>query len=367
MKVWVVSHAYAAAVNHDKLRVLARMPDLELTLLAPRAWRTPFGVADLPTEGTPYRVVPARVLGNGRIGVCVYRDGIKELKRERPDIVHAEVEPWSLAALQCVLVARHSRIVLFTWENLEEPRRLLSRAVERFVLRRATFVICGNRGARARVLRRGVPADRTTVLPQFGVDPERYARGDASRVRAKFPLASPVVGYVGRLVHEKGLDLLAEALAPLDARFLVVGDGPVRGDLERRLAAWPADKAVFIGAVGHAEVPDYLACLDVLVLPSRTTPSWAEQFGHVLIEAMAAGVPVIGSSSGAIPEVIGDAGLIFPEGDVEALQRQLNDLLSEDKLRKILIARGRDRVEKHYTHTVIASAQREIYARVLAG
>ncbi len=185
-------------------------------------------------------------------------------------------------------------------------------------------------------------------------------------MRPRFSLARPVVGYIGRLVPEKGVDLLADALAPLDASLLVVGEGPARRDLERRVAAWPGSKAAFAGAVDHADIPDYLAFLDALVLPSRTTPAWAEQFGHVLVEAMAAGVPIVGSSSGAIPEVIGDAGLIFPEGDVEALRRQLQTLLTDESLRKTLIDRGHERVRTSYSNAVIATIQREIYARVLA-
>lgn len=367
MRVWVVSHAYVAAVNQDKLLALARLPDLDLTLLAPAAWRTAFGLMPLPPEPTPYRVVASRVLGNGRIGAYVYRDGIRELRRAQPEIVHAEVEPWSLAALQCVLAARGAPVVLFTWENLEGPRRLVSRAVERFVLRRAAFVIAGSQQARARLLRRRVPARRLAVLPQFGVDPERYAGGDGSPLRGRLAPAAPVVGYIGRLVPEKGVDLLIEALRPLEAGLVVVGAGPAREDLERRVATWPAAKVVFAGAVGHAEIPDCLAGLDALVLPSRTTAVWAEQFGHILIEAMAAGVPVIGSSSGAIPEVIGDAGLIFPEDDVESLRRQLLWLLGDEALRKTLVHRGHERVRARYTHAVIARAQRDIYARLLAG
>ncbi|MBI3628097.1 MAG: glycosyltransferase family 4 protein [Candidatus Rokubacteria bacterium] len=364
MRVWVVSHAYVAAVNQDKLRALARLPDLDLTLLAPAAWRTAFGLMPLPPPPTPYRVVASRVLGSGRIGAHVYRGGMRELWRARPDIVHAELEPWSLAALQCVLAARRARIVVFTWENLEGPRRLLSRAIERVVLRRAAFVIAGSQQARARLLRRGVPVARTRVLPQFGVDPERYAREGGPEPIAG--LAPPVVGYVGRLVPEKGVDLLVDALAPLDARLLVVGDGPARAELERRVAGWPPGKAVFAGGVDHAAVPAWLRGLDALVLPSRTTAAWAEQFGHVLIEAMAAGVPVVGSSSGAIPEVIGDAGLMFPEGDAAALGRQLAWLLGDPAVRAMLARRGRERVRAGYTHEAIAAAQHEIYRELLS-
>jgi glycosyltransferase involved in cell wall biosynthesis len=382
MKVWVVSHAYVTPVNHDKLRALAALGDVDVTLLVPESWRTATGVVRLPPMETPYPVVVSRIVRSGRIGAYRYLD-LAPLRRARPDIIHAEVEPWSLAALQLVRVAARTPVVLFTWENLEGPRRLASRVVERFVLRRVRHVIAGNDGARARMVRRGVPAARVTVLPQLGLDPARYAAGDAARARAAgAPAAarhlttaggqvghvhvSPVVGFVGRVVPEKGVDVLVDAVRALDARLLVVGGGAARPALEAQTEGWPPGRAVFAGAVADSDVPDYLACMDVLVLPSRTTASWAEQFGHVLIEAMAAGVPVIGSSSGAIPEVIGDAGLVFPEGDASALRAQLAALFEDPALRKRLVERGRTRVERCYTNDRVAEAQRAIYRNVLA-
>jgi glycosyltransferase involved in cell wall biosynthesis len=173
------------------------------------------------------------------------------------------------------------------------------------------------------------------------------------------------VGFIGRIVPEKGVDVLVDALADFDARLLVVGEGIARAGLEAQTAGWPSGKAVFTGGVADSAVPDYLACMDALVLPSRTTASWAEQFGHVLVEAMAAGVPVIGSSSGAIPEVIGEAGLVFPEGDAGALRVQLATLFDDPALRKRLVALGRARVERLYTNERIARAQRDIYRQVL--
>jgi glycosyltransferase involved in cell wall biosynthesis len=363
--VWVVSHAYAAAVNHDKLLALARLPDIDLTVLAPRRWRTTLGDVRLPERGSSYRVIGARILLNGRIGGYLYLDGMLEMRRAKPAVVHAELEPWSLAALECSLAAPSARSVLFTWENLGGPRRLLARAIERLVLHRAAFVIAGNDAARARLLRLGVPTERTARLPQFGVDPERYATGDGAVATARWRLRRPVIGYVGRLVPEKGVDVLVEAMASVAAQLLVVGDGSARAELERRTAGWPVGKAVFTGALDHSAVPDLLACLDVLVLPSRTTPVWAEQFGHVLIEAMAAGVAVVGSSSGAIPEVVGDAGLIFPEGDAAALRRCLASLVGSEALRRSLIERGRTRVAEHFTNAGIAAAQRAIYQHIL--
>src|SRR5581483_3887036 len=132
-------------------------------------------------------------------------------------------------------------------------------------------------------IRRGVPPSRLTVLPQLGLDPARYAGGDAARARARHmsgksgqvhgalrSLGPPMVGFIGRVVPEKGVDVLVDAVAGLDARLLVIGDGLARPELEARTAGWAAGKAVFTGAVADTEVPDYLACMDALVLPSRT-------------------------------------------------------------------------------------------------
>lgn len=365
MKVWVVSPASATAVNEDKLRALASLDAIELTVVAADEWRGGLGVSRAAEPSAGYRLIRSRVVMNGRIGAFLFRDGLRQLRRARPDVVHAEVEPWSLAALQCVIAAGRIPLVIFTWENLRDPRRLLSRVIERVVLARAAFVIAGNRGAAARMLRLGVPREALAVLPQFGVDPRRYRAGSARSVEAAQRLIRPVVGYVGRLAPEKGVDTLMHAVAPLDARLLLVGDGPARADLERLAHGWPAGKATFAGAVEPARIPDYLACLQVLVLPSRTTASWAEQFGHVLIEAMAAGVPVIGSSSGAIPEVIGDAGLVFPEDDHEALRAQLAWVLGDETVRERLVSRGDRRVHAWYTNETVALAQRDIYSKIL--
>jgi glycosyltransferase involved in cell wall biosynthesis len=367
VKVCVVSHAYVTPVNHDKLRALSAIDGIELTLLVPDSWRTATGVLTLPPMDTPYRVARSRIASSGRIGAYRYRD-LSAIRRGRPDVVHAEVEPWSLAALQVVRAAAGLPVVLFTWENLEGPRRLASRAVERLVLRKVRHVIAGNEGARARMRRRGVPDARLSVLPQLGIDVTRFAHGDPARARAAGAPPGggpPVIGFVGRVVAEKGVDTLVDAVETLDARLLIVGDGAEVAVLRRRTAGWPAGKVTYAGAVRDADVPDYLACMDTLVLPSRTTPSWAEQFGHVLIEAMAAGVPVVGSSSGAIPEVIGDAGLSFAEGDAESLRRRLEEVLGDPAFRGRLIVAGRARVERCFTNARVAAEQVAIYRRLV--
>jgi glycosyltransferase involved in cell wall biosynthesis len=150
--------------------------------------------------------------------------------------------------------------------------------------------------------------------------------------------------------------------------LLFVGDGASRDELARRAQeSGVAARVTFQRAVPHNRVADFLNALDVLVLPSRTLPTrWSEQFGLVLAQAMSCGVPVIGSTSGAIPEVIGDAGLIFPEGDVNALRDCLIRLRDDAGLRAELRAKGRARVMANYTHERIAGKTYAIYQALLA-
>ena len=107
--------------------------------------------------------------------------------------------------------------------------------------------------------------------------------------------------------------------------------------------------------------------IDVFVLPSISTPTSVEQFGRVLVEAMAAGVPVIGSSSGAIPEVIDNAGLIFPEGDVNALAANLVQLRDEPALTRELIAKGQERIDRVYSYAAVANRLVTVYNALLKG
>ena len=178
------------------------------------------------------------------------------------------------------------------------------------------------------------------------------------------------MGFVGRLEPVKGVEVLISAAARLSspASIVIAGDGPEKGRLLRLAAARGVQGRVsFLGQVAYAEVPGLLKALDVLVLPSVTLLPWhKEQFGRVLVEAMAAGVPVVGSSSGAIPEVIGDAGLVAPEGDAAALAAALDRLLADPALRAALVERARQRVVSQYAWPVLAARTRELYLRGVA-
>jgi glycosyltransferase involved in cell wall biosynthesis len=158
----------------------------------------------------------------------------------------------------------------------------------------------------------------------------------------------------------------AIARLPKDVRVVIVGNGPLKDAVLARACALGLEGRLELRVnVPHDQVPVQLRRMSMLVLPSLTTPTWKEQFGHVLIEAMACGVPVIGSDSGAIPEVIGDAGIVVPEGSVEALAAAVAGLSSAPAARAELASRGRARVLAEYTNDTVAGRLAAFWESVL--
>lgn len=224
--------------------------------------------------------------------------------------------------------------------------------MERYVHRHASGAIAGNRAA-ADVLRAKGYVGPMAVIPQFGVDPELFSPPEARRTDGPV-----IIGYAGRLVPEKGLWVLVEALEGLTGSWELhlVGQGPLESALRDRLRrSGLFERVRFLGYVPSGDMPRVLSAMDILVLPSLTRRNWVEQFGRVLIEAMACAVAVVGSDSGEIPHVIGDSGLVVPEGDAEALRRALQSLSGDSTARQRLGTRGRSRVMTHFTQAQIAA------------
>ncbi len=373
MRVTVVSHTYVVAANHGKLEELARMPEVELSVICPRKIRRQFGVYPVErTAHSAYRIVPLRALYHSHNCRFLYLGLARALSRLAPDILHLEEEPWSLAAWQALRFKRRhpaTRFVFFTWENRFRRWGFPHAGVERAVLREADAAIAGNAEA-AEVLRKKGFEREVEVIPQLGLDADHFTKRDESQLREELGLRGTAVGFAGRLVPEKGIGLLLEALAGLegDWSLLVVGGGPMLDEVRARLSKPPfAGRATLLPTVPHAEMPRYLNCMDILVLPSVEAPHWKEQFGHVLIEAMSCEVPVVGSSCGEVPNVIGEAGVVFPEGDVEALRSSLARLLASPEERHRLGRAGRQRVAQNYTDRTIAARTMALWQRVVGG
>ncbi len=370
-RVLFASHSYLIGVNQAKLDAIARTGMAEIGLLVPESW--PVGEwrrrFKIERAFSTIHYYPTKVFWAGRSGAYFYPpSSVRRAFLEfRPDIVQVEEEVFALSCFQMAVYARRFRrpMTVFCWENVDKSLSLPRRWTRRVVLQTTKHIVAGNTDAKGLVKAWGYTGE-TTVLPQLGVDTTLFS----PRPRAASS-NGVVIGYMGRLVHEKGIDLLLAAAQILRAREVkfrleICGPGPSEIKLKDQSSKLGvADLVTWTGTVAHDEVPRVLSRMDALVLPSRSAGHWREQFGHVLIEAMAMGVPVIGSGCGEIPNVIGRPDAVFPEDDAPALAALLERVANDSAWRSELGAYGIARVAERYTHERIAKRLIEIWREVV--
>ncbi len=377
-RLCVISHSCVIATNQVPWAAVARGYPVELTLLAPRTWRSlRRGLTRLEVwEGLEGRVRPMTVLPRGHPNLQLWFGLGAALREARPDVIFLDEEPYGLPAAQILASPwrRRAALVVYAKQNILKSYPPPLSWVERRILAQADGLVAVDPAARDVLQAKGARAP-IAVIPH-ALDPRLYSPGAAHDTRARLGLSGFVIGYVGRLVPEKGVGDLLDAVARLgsdaglpeaarEPSVLIVGDGPALGDLrafaEARLpapgGAPGSSRVCFTGAVPHDEVPEYYRCMDVLVLPSRTARHWREQFGRTIVEALACGVPVVGSDSGAIPTTIGmTAGLVYPEGDAARLAELLALLLTDPVRRRDLAETGRRRVLESFSMEAVARA-----------
>ena len=366
MKVLMISKACVRGSYQKKLEELAKFDDIELTVIVPPYWQEREQRIHLEQSHTErYELLVEKMALNGHFHLHFYPNLGTQVRRLKPQIMHIDEEPYNLATFQAMRLAVSvgARALFFTWQNLLRRYPFPFNWMERYNYRHAVHAIPGNEEG-VDVLRGKGYQGPVTVIPQFGVDPEIY-KPLPPDAKASSPYFQ--IGYVGRLVKEKGVDLLLRAAVDLkgDWRLSILGDGPSKSQLERLTQELNiAHRVNFESQLLSAEMPAHYRRLNVLVLPSLTRPHWKEQFGRVLIEAMACGIAVVGSDSGEIPQVIGKAGLIFPEGDEAVLSAHLNLLMRDDRLLNLLAEKGRERVLQEYTQARIATATHGVYVNM---
>jgi len=365
VRVLYVSKALHVAAYREKLRALAE--HIDIRAVTPDRWNGARFEPGQPDE----RIAPQPVVLPGHNHFHLYASP-RALLAEPVDLVHIDEEPYSAVTAQLVSACRARGIpcLFFAWQNLAKrlpPPFGLMRA---YVFRAVAGGIAGTPRA-AEVLRRAGFNRPLATIPQFGVDAARFAPDVPARtsVRARLGAGESdfVVGFGGRLVREKGVHVLLAAVSGLaGVRLLFLGDGPERAALVREAAhAGCAARVHFAGPVHSLEMARWLCALDALVLPSLTRSNWTEQFGRILVEAMACEVPVVGSGAGEIPHVMGSAGITVSEGDVASLRDALAMLVASPARRQTLGRLGRTRVLARFTHERVASATAEFYRTLL--
>lgn len=370
MKILMLSKALMKGAYQRKLEEMAALPQVEqLSVIVPPYWREKkVGIDRLErvyTKGYDLIVEPMAL--NGSYHLHFYPGLAKWLKRLKPDIFHVDEESFNLATFQAIRLAHRQSIpaVFYNYANIYRQYPFPFSYFESYDLHNAQGALACNQEA-FDILRRKGFNQPLEIVPQFGVDPELFRPTEPPPAFARPDLFT--IGYAGRLVEEKGLESLMAAMAQLrgDFRLVLIGSGPLKEKLETQAAQLGiAARVEFVGPVSSLKIPAYFSALDGLVLPSLTRPNWKEQYGRVLQEAMACGVPVVGSSSGEIPHVIADAGLIFPEGDVDALAKCLQKLLNDPVLRQQLSVSGQQRVRDNYTQAQIAARHVAFYQKII--
>jgi glycosyltransferase involved in cell wall biosynthesis len=360
----IVSRLYADAAARGKLRALAGL-GCTIGAVVPATWQPGPGE---PARATTFgddagvRIFPTAVRGADPELTWDARALRRALADFRPDLVQIEEEPTSQVAGAVVRAAARLdfRVTVFSWESLPARPTLVARLRRDRVLRRAAGLVGGSRLALG-ILTGGDSAKPTTILPQTGVTPPLVA-GSMSR-----PVLS--IGFIGRLVPERGLDLLFRACVQLSDPWSihVVGTGPAQEELEalaERLGI--AARVIWHGALPRSGLVELWPQLDCAVFPSRSTPRWVETRGRTVLDAMANGLAVVVTASGALPEVVGSAGRVVPEEGVDQLTDVIRSFAQDPEARRALGAEARRRVLAEYTDESIA--QRTLgFWRVVTG
>ncbi len=372
MRVLLIDKTAGLDSSHERHQAIARQNGVELHVLGPKYW-TENGREILwhPSIDAAYQCHRSNVIGKGHYARVWYTSGMmRAMLKARPDIIQLLEEPWSITALQTMvyasILAPHVKVIFYTWENIYRPWNYPARAsllyalIDKTMHARSIAAVCATKGARDVLQQKGYTKPIQVI--SYGVPQYFFDHQDPKPTNKIF-----TIGYVGRMVHMKGVDLLIRAVASMpDTQLRLVGSGdnvkPIQS-LCNQLGL--SGQVEWLPSLEERELPEFIRDLDVLVLPSRLTSGWMEQLGRVLIEAMAVGTPVIGAKTGAIPEVIGDAGMLFDEDDHVGLSVQLGRLKDDQQLRDSLSQKGRERAKRRFTWPRFAESITGFYRSLL--
>lgn len=336
MDVLRVFHSGPVDAWRDRERALVRRGH-SVTLLSARRWTEGGSLVELTTRPSE----DTRAVGTFGSHPNLFLYDPRPLWRalgRRWDVIDIHEEPCSLATAEVRLLARLRRqrapITLYSAQNIVKRYPVPFRWFETAALRAARGLSACNLEAARIALAKGL-AGNARVIP-LGIDTDLFAPSAADQPR------QGVVGYVGRFDAHKGLSVLMDAmtLAP-ELGLELVGAGPMDAQVRARATELGGHRVVVRGPLGQDALPGFYRSIDVLAVPSLDTPSWREQFGRVVVEAMACGTPVVASDGGALPEVVGEGGVVVPQGDPAALAEALRNVVGDRDLRERLAVSGR--------------------------
>lgn len=365
--VLIFGHMYTEPIHREKFQYINNSGRFEVTVIAPTLWRHMLGNYKFKPK-TPeenFNVIPCRISFSGAYFKFFYYGVSHLLKKYNPDIIEIDQEPASLACYSIIKKVKHilpsSKIVVWTSENVIEKWRFPFSYFEKYNLSKIDHIIACNSQVENLLRKKGY-RNKISVFQFLGTSPQIFRPQDVSELKKELNLTDRfVVGYVGRLFEGKGLKTLFRAFSLLDpaCRLLIVGKGELLDTLLKMAEELNfRERVIFTGVVSHRDVPRYMNCMDVLVLPSD---AFNEKFGYVIPQAMLCEVPVIGARYSGIPETIGDAGILFEPGDEKDLAQKIISLKRDTNLKAYYIKMGKKRALGHFTVEKVATRIMEVY------
>ncbi|MDD3625845.1 MAG: glycosyltransferase family 4 protein [bacterium] len=367
IKVLIINHAFVLDINRKVYKMLSTFEGVSVTLLAPQFWKLTelkkkerFEKVNL--EGEEYKVFKGW-------GVLLFHPSLYFFPfklfflflKHKFNIVVVQEDVYSFITYYCVFFKKlfGYRLIVDSWQNIFKVYKFPFSFFQKRVFKNADRINAGGNEIITVLRQKGYTGD-ITITP-LAYDPELFFQGECpGEIKAKLNLHGLVIAYFGRLIKEKGVQYLIEALSKVDFDFTLIIDdigGDYREEILSLVKESGLESRVRYISPSHYEMPPYYKCLDVLVLPTYTTGKIKEQFGRVLVEAMASGVAVIGSSCGEIPHIIGETGLIFREKDSKELRERLIQLNKDTELLKRLKGEGIKRAKEKFSLEAVA----EIY------
>ncbi len=364
LRVLSISHtAHRKGSGRLRYRPLADDNSIELLLAVPDRWKETGRVTYFDPPDTAIDLRACRIhlpwVKGAKWYMHWYSELGKLLRSFEPDVIHLWEEPWAVVSLQAVLLRNRllpdAAIILETEQNILHKLPFPFEQIRRFTLRQADWLVSRNQEAIEVCRACGYRAGTTIV--EYCFDGAQFHPQE--RIASNLPVERSLrVGYVGRIIREKGLFTVLDAMSVSDPGMTLdlVGDGADRSALMTRVHELGLqDRVRLLPPASSAEVAEFMATIDALVLMSETTRTWKEQFGRVIIEAQACGTPVIGSTSGSIPFVVGNGGWVVEEGNAPALASLLNELAANRALVHDARSRAIQNVQR-FTESVVSTS-----------
>lgn len=352
----------------------------EILIIVPEEWNEGGQIIESKTNeiNSKCKIVAIKTFMNHHGATYFYQTIklINSLNKFQPDIIHIHEEPWSISAFQTIILSKfflrkNKPKIIIDSAAINTKKILGFKSLENYVSRNCDVIFARNAECEMVLRERGC---KNPIYHLYnGVDEDLFFSLDNNnkieQLKEKYsiPHEKKIIGFVGRMIHEKGIFDFLSAIKMLEKReyddkhFIMVGNGPEKENVVKYIQENDLNNHITVlNKVPSLKMPEIMNIIDLLILPSYSTAQWKEQFGRVLIEAMSCGKAVIGSNSGGIPEVIGNKGYIFPEKNPEEIRSLICSITKEESLIEAKKF-GKERVSSFFSWAAISKH----YIRVL--